>query len=301
MAIEHATTQIVPKPWGSVDLRPWSESGRRGVAIGELWFERADSAAPSPALLLKLLFTKEPLSIQVHPDDAFARSIGLAHGKSEAWYIVSATPDAEVGIGLKQPLTPPQLRTAIEDGSILDLVRWLPVVKDDVIFVPAGTIHAIGTGLVVAEVQQRSDATFRLHDHGRGRELHVDDAVAAAHTRPADGQCAPQRLTDARTVLVAGPHFVLERFELWPESTWELHAEHETWLLVLEGQARVESVDLLVGEAIFLDADRAAIKVASGSLKGLLAYVGSEPSPDLLHNIDWQNAGSPVHPVEARP
>jgi mannose-6-phosphate isomerase len=301
MTVEHATTQIVPKPWGSVDLRPWSESGREGVAIGELWFERAHGTAPCPALLLKLLFTTEPLSIQVHPDDAFARSIGLGHGKSEAWYIVSATPSAVIGVGLKQTLTPQQLRTSIEDGSILDLVRWLPVTQGDVIFVPAGTIHAIGAGLVVAEIQQRSDATFRLHDHGRGRELHVDDAVGAAHARPADGQSAPQRLTDARTVLVASRHFVLERIDLWPESTWELRAEHETWLLVLEGQARVGSVDLLVGEAIFLDADRASIKVASGTVKGLLAYVGSEPSLDLLHNVDWQNAGSPVHPVEARP
>jgi mannose-6-phosphate isomerase len=299
MAIEHASAQIVPKPWGSTDLRPWSESGREDVAVGELWFERPGGAAPVPALLLKLLFTKEPLSIQVHPDDAFARSIGLDHGKSEAWYIVSATPGAEVGVGLKQPLTPPQLRTSIEDGSILDLVRWLPVAKDDVIFVPAGTIHAIGAGLVVAEIQQRSNATFRLHDHGRGRELHVDDAVAAAHTRPADDQCAPQRLTDARTLLIASPHFVLERFELRPESTWELHAEHETWLLVLEGRARVGLTNLLGGEAVFLDADRAGIEVAASGLKGLLAYVGSEPSLDLLHRVDWQNAGSPVHPVEA--
>jgi mannose-6-phosphate isomerase len=300
MAVEHACPRAVPKPWGSTDLRPWSEL-HHGNAVGEIWFQRSDTSTPAPALLLKLLFTTEPLSIQVHPDDAFARSIGLGHGKSEAWYIVSATPGAEVGIGLKRHLTPQQLRTSIEDGSISDLVRWIPVVKDDVIFVPAGTIHAIGAGLVVAEIQQRSDATFRLFDYGRARELHIDDAVAAARAGPADCQSAPQHLTDARTVLVANPHFVLERIDLWPESTWELHAEHETWLLVLEGQARVGSVDLLVGEAIFLDADRAAIKVASGSLKGLLAYVGSEPSPDLLHNVDWQNAGSPVHPVEARP
>ena len=84
MAIEHACMQIVRKPWGSTDLRPWSEISHDGAAVGELWFQRPDIHAPDPALLLKLLFTKEPLSIQVHPDDAFAQSIGLANGKTEA-------------------------------------------------------------------------------------------------------------------------------------------------------------------------------------------------------------------------
>jgi hypothetical protein len=86
MAIEHACMRVVRKPWGNTDLRPWSEIRHDGGAIGELWFQRPDMNAPDPALLLKLLFTKEPLSIQVHPDDAFAQSIGLGHGKTEAWY-----------------------------------------------------------------------------------------------------------------------------------------------------------------------------------------------------------------------
>src|SRR5207302_6479408 len=112
-------------------------------------------------------------------------------------------------LGLKRRLEALQLGTSIEDGSIEDLVQWHPVVKDDVIFVPAGTIHAIGAGLVVAEIQQRSDATFRLFDYGRQRELHVDYAVAAAHARPADPQPAAMRLTDERTLLAVNPYFVL--------------------------------------------------------------------------------------------
>jgi mannose-6-phosphate isomerase len=122
MAIEHACMEIVRKPWGSTDLRPWSEINHDGVAIGELWFQRRDMNAPDPALLLKLIFTKEPLSIQVHPDDAFAQSIGLANGKTEAWYILSTTPGAKVAVGLKRRLTAPQLRASIEDGTISDLV-----------------------------------------------------------------------------------------------------------------------------------------------------------------------------------
>ena len=88
MAIEHASVQVVRKPWGVADLHPWSSIDGSGDAVGELWFQRADKNAPIPALLLKLLFTSEPLSIQVHPDDAFARSIGLPNGKTEAWYIL---------------------------------------------------------------------------------------------------------------------------------------------------------------------------------------------------------------------
>jgi mannose-6-phosphate isomerase len=294
MAIEHACMRVVRKPWGSTDLRPWSEIRHDGDAIGELWFQRPNMNAPDPALLLKLLFTKEPLSIQVHPDDAFAQSIGLGHGKTEAWYILSATPDAKIAIGLRRQLTTPQLRASIEDGSISNLVQWHRVLKDDVIFVPAGTIHAIGPGLVVAEIQQRSDATFRLFDHGRKRELHVDNAVAAANAGPAECQSVPRRLTDARTLLVASPHFVLERIDLSPKSNWELHAEHETWVLVLDGHARAGLRTVFVGEAIFLEADRTSIKVGSNGLKGLVAYLGTEPSPSLLYDLDGQNAGSPI-------
>jgi mannose-6-phosphate isomerase len=106
MAIEHASVQVVRKPWGVADLHPWSSSDGSGDSIGELWFQRADTNAPIPALLLKLLFTSEPLSIQVHPDDAFARGIGLPNGKTEAWYILSAAPDARIAVGLKRHLTP---------------------------------------------------------------------------------------------------------------------------------------------------------------------------------------------------
>ena len=184
MAIEHASVQVVHKPWGVSDLQPWSNIDGSGDAVGELWFQRPDQDAPVSALLLKLLFTSEPLSIQVHPDDAFARSIGLPNGKTEAWYILSASPAAQVAVGLKRHLSPEELRASIKDGSIADLVQWRPVVKGDVLFVPAGTIHAIGAGIVLAEIQQRSDTTFRLFDYGRQRELHEDKAVAVSDAGP---------------------------------------------------------------------------------------------------------------------
>src|SRR3954462_3409970 len=185
LTIEHAMVRTKPKPWGSLDLRPWSLASTSDGPIGELWFERPGLAAPKTTLLLKMLFTTEPLSIQVHPDDTFARSIGLANGKTEAWYILSAAPGARVAIGLERSLSSTELRAAISDGSIGGLVQWRPVHSGDAIFVPAGTIHAIGAGIVLAEIQQHSDATFRLFDYGRQRELHPDNAVAAAKAAPA--------------------------------------------------------------------------------------------------------------------
>src|SRR3954447_16314410 len=122
MAIEHACVRVLHKPWGSSDLRPWSGLDGSGDTVGELWFERADADAPASALLLKLLFTSEPLSIQVHPDDTFARAMGMPNGKSEAWYILSAQPGAEIGAGLKHRVTPQQLRASIQNGSIAELI-----------------------------------------------------------------------------------------------------------------------------------------------------------------------------------
>ncbi len=293
MTIDSTCARLVQKPWGSTDLQPWSEPHHDGVAVGELWFDRADASAPPPALLFKLLFTKEPLSIQVHPDDAFAQSIGLPHGKAEAWYILSATPDAKIAVGLKHPVAASQLRAAIADGSIADLVLWSRVVRDDAIFVPAGTIHALGAGLVLAEIQQRSDATFRLFDHGRPRDLHVDNAVAAAHLGPVERQSVPRRVGEARTLLVASPHFVLERIDLAPRSTWELRATSETWAFIIGGHARIGPISATAGEAVFLDDDYASIEVGFGGLKGLLAYSAAEPNPDLLHRRDAPRAGTP--------
>jgi mannose-6-phosphate isomerase len=310
MAIEHASVQVARKPWGVTDLHPWSIVDGSDAAVGELWFQRVDKNAPDPNLLLKLLFTSEPLSIQVHPDDAFARSVGLSNGKTEAWYILSATPDARVALGLKRRLTPPQLRAAIRDGSIAALAQWRSVAKGDIIYVPAGTIHAIGAGIVLAEIQQHSDATFRLFDYGRPRELHEDSAVAVADAGPAQVQAGPQRLTAARTALIASPHFVLERIDLPANSNWSLDAQRETWILVIEGRARIGSISASVGDAVFAEADRTDIAVGPAGMSGLIAYPGPDPAMSLLQKSGEQmtesagasavNAPKPREIVEAK-
>jgi mannose-6-phosphate isomerase len=286
MTIEHASVQVARKPWGVADLHPWSSIDISGDPVGELWFVRADKNAPIPALLLKLLFTSEPLSIQVHPDDEFARSIGLPNGKTEAWYVLAANPGARVALGLKRHLTPPELRAAIRDGSIAGLTQWRPVAKGDIIFVPSGTIHAIGAGIVLAEIQQRSDTTFRLFDYGRQRELHEDGAVAVSNAGPAQTQSGPQRLTAARTALIASPHFVLERIDLQANSNWALDIDRETWILVIEGNGRIGMMNTTVGDAIFIEADRTGIEVGPDGMRGLIAYPGPDPIASLLQDCE---------------
>jgi mannose-6-phosphate isomerase len=282
LTIEHAIVRTKPKPWGSLDLRPWSQASTSDGPIGELWFERPGLAAPNTALLLKLLLTTEPLSIQVHPDDAFARSIGLANGKTEAWYILSAIPGAKVAVGLNYPRSAAELRTAITDGSIANIVHWHPVHQGDFIFIPAGTIHAIGAGIVLAEIQQHSDATFRLFDYGRQRELHIESAIAVATAGPREVQSPPERLSDARMVLTVNSYFALEQVDLAPGSVWTLDAPKETWLLAIEGHAQLGSTRLAVGNAVFLQADHAEIEVGADGLKALLAYPGPNVNPDAL-------------------
>ncbi|MEC3948376.1 type I phosphomannose isomerase catalytic subunit [Sphingobium sp. HWE2-09] len=121
-----------------------------GQKIGEVWFESPDGR--DLPLLVKYIFTSERLSIQVHPDDAQAHARGLARGKEEIWYILDCAPGATLGIGLTAPMTPDQFRAAAQDGSLEQWIDWKPVKPGDCYFIPAGTVHAIGAGIILAEI-----------------------------------------------------------------------------------------------------------------------------------------------------
>ena len=300
MTIEHARAHAVQKSWGVADLRPWSNARHDDGAIGEIWYERSGKADKDPSLLLKLLFTSQPLSIQVHPDDAFAHAMGLPNGKTEAWYVLSATPEAKVALGLHRQLTPQEFRRAVEDGTICDLIKWRSVTAGDVIFVSAGTIHAIGAGVVIAEIQQRSDVTFRLFDYGRRRQLHVENAIAVANTGPADSQVKPDRLTNERTLLVTSPYFVFERIDLAPNSAWSLDAERETWLLVLGGDAAAGSFAVSKGDVIFAQSDRVDLHAGAVGMIGLVACKGTRPVLDLLRSLGEPSAMDAEQKTEAQ-
>ena len=286
MTIVRAQQRIVERPWGKCDLRPWNTTIPDGKIIGEIWFELPIGTGMEPSLLMKLLFTSEVLSIQVHPDDQYARSMGLPNGKTEAWYVLNAASSAEVGIGLKQRYSTSELRQAIDDGTIADLVAWRNVATGMALLVPAGTIHAIGAGLVVAEIQQRSDATFRLFDYGRRRELHIDAGLAVANQGPADEQADPVRLTSERTLLVSSRHFVFERIELPVESAWSLVVEPETWCLVVGGHGTLASWDVAKGDGIFIRSDRVQLATDDVGMTLLVAYSGSSPILNLLRRLD---------------
>jgi mannose-6-phosphate isomerase len=294
MTLERTFTHMVPKLWGSTDLRPWNAyHGEGAAAIGEIWMQRTDQGASETALLLKILFTDEPLSIQVHPNDAYARSIGLQHGKSEAWYILSANPGAGIALGLKRQVGPDELRASIDSGSVADLVQWRSVKNGEAILVSAGTVHAIGAGIVAVEIQQRSSTTFRLFDYGRQRELDPEHAVAAASGERAARQSPARKLTEERTLLVTDQHFMLERLQLPAGSDWELCAPTETWLFVLEGRGWVGELDVCRSEAIFLEADSARIRMRSSGMQCLVAYVGAKANPNLLRTLEGEDAGIP--------
>jgi len=167
-------TRFLEKVWGTTDLAPWYPTPEK--KIGEVWFE-----ADLP-LLVKLVFTSERLSVQVHPNDEFARVHENSRGKTEMWYVMRADPGAKLAIGFREAISSERLREASLSGEIERLLNWIEVQAGDAFFIPAGTVHAIGGGLALCEVQQHSDITYRLYDYGRPRELHLDKAVQVAFT-----------------------------------------------------------------------------------------------------------------------
>ncbi len=214
-------TRRVEKVWGRTNLP--APFDRRAVArskgpdgrpmlVGEVWFE------PPPELeqlLVKYLFTSEKLSVQVHPGDDDAE--GDEAGKDECWLVLDAEPGAKLAIGFEEPVTSEQMKEAAISGEIEGLLTWYEAKAGDLFFLPAGTVHAIGPGLKLIEVQQNSDTTFRLYDYGRPRELHLERAMAVA----SGGQYeASHKGTVAARgqVLFDAPHFRVDRVEGAPDA-----------------------------------------------------------------------------------
>jgi len=152
----------------------------------ELVGEAARDAERFP-LLLKFLFPHEKLSVQVHPDDAAAQQVGEPWGKTECWYFAHTEPGAQIGLGLKQGVTREQFARAIEEKRAEELLNFVDVHAGDMVYVGAGTVHTLGPGSILVETQQQSDATYRLYDYGRPRELHLDKAIQVASTEASKG------------------------------------------------------------------------------------------------------------------
>jgi mannose-6-phosphate isomerase len=226
--------------WGTRDLAPVYTRIVGKEPIGEVWLtgdecrvangpfagqtlsdlcrrfgtELVGAASPNHdrfPLLIKFLFPKEKLSVQVHPDDAAAQNIGLPCGKTECWYVYKAMPGAKVGLGLTTGTTREQLKQAIEETRAEQLLNWLDVRTGEMIYVDAGTVHAIAPGSILVETQQNSDTTYRLYDYGRPRELHVEQGMAAVRERTHAGKTHAEPV-DGHEMLVASPCFIVEKF-----------------------------------------------------------------------------------------
>lgn len=251
------------KIWGSTSLEPWYPNSE--TKIGEVWFEREDQLP----ILVKLLFTSDRLSVQVHPDDAYAGVYERGRGKTEMWHVLRADPGAQVAIGLRESITRARLREAAVSGEIEDLLNWTEVRPGQTIFIPPGTIHAIGPGLALCEIQQYSDITYRLYDYGRPRELHLDKGCAVsqldAYYPPAD---AP------RGFLAHCPYFAVKEITFDREAAYRPIAPGFELLVVLEGEGSIDGRPFRSGEAWHIPPGAEAFTIAPRSaVRGLLTFV----------------------------
>ena len=270
MVAKKMSTIRVEKPWGRHNLWPgFANPGPNKATIGEIWFDAHPEL--NAALLIKYLFTSERLSIQVHPDDAAARAAGHPHGKDEAWIILHAEPGAVIALGTKYAVTADTLHQAADDGSIESLVDWKPVKAGDVIYVPAGTVHAIGAGITLIEVQQNVDLTYRLYDYGRPRPLHLDAGIAVSNPQPFTNAAEQVGLSSGRSILVESPNFIIEQWQGQGVRAME-HIENPVWLVPIIGTAWVGGDMLTAGECWIVDTD---CRIETGEdTRLLLAYQG---------------------------
>ncbi len=259
--------QFHERIWGARDLAPFYTREITGDPIGEAWLTGDScSVANGPLagrtltelaqqfgaqflgdagrdatrfpLLIKFLFPKEKLSVQVHPDDEGAARIGQPCGKTECWYVLQAAPGAQVGLGLKPGTTKAEVERAIRETRMEHLLNWIDVQAGDMIYVDAGTVHAIGGGAVIVETQQNSDTTYRLYDYGRPRELHIEHGLRATREQTHAGKVIasqPQIVQGKTQVnLIASPCFIVDQFKL--TRAWEFrrprHAKRSVWCLV---------------------------------------------------------------------
>jgi mannose-6-phosphate isomerase len=276
MPATQLTTKRVEKPWGRRDLWPAFDSVvEGGDPVGEIWFEvpgAQDGTTGGPELLIKYLFTSDRLSIQVHPDDAEAQARGYPRGKDEAWVILDAEPHASIALGTLEVIDRERLREAALDGTIEELVDWKAVKTDDSFYTPAGTVHAIGPGLTLVEVQQNVDLTYRLYDYGSDRELHLKDGIAVSNPVPYVAPHKPEALADGRTVLADGPAFVLERWK-GPVETGLVGDGRPVWLVPLSGDGTIDGDGFAAG-TVWLVEGGAALSLPAGA-DVLVAYPGS--------------------------
>ena len=261
MSVSNRASEIAPqfreRVWGRRDLRPFFDRTFDNP-VGEAWF---DCGCP---ILVKLLFTSDRLSVQVHPDDEYAQKHHHSLGKTEAWYIIDSQPPGELAVGFREPLTPEKLKAAAQSGEIEQLLDWRKVKEGDVIFTPAGTVHAIGAGLTICEIQENSDITYRLYDYGRPRELHLERGAEVSHLGPHEFNPTPRALADGREELVACEYFRIERLK--PKALITIPSGSPYYLILISTK----------GKAWFVPANNDEFTVRGG--EWILTYKSETPA-----------------------
>lgn len=223
------------KLWGATNLAPWfPNSGKR---IGEVCFE-----TDTLPVLVKFLFTTEKLSVQVHPGDEYAQRHHQSRGKTEMWHILAAEPGAKIAAGFRRRLSEEELKSASLSGEIETLLEWYDAAPGDTFFIPSGTVHAIGAGLVLCEIQQHSDVTYRLYDYGRARELHLDHGVAVSRREP-----YPARALSRGQELVSCDHFTTSLLRIESPCRYSSQAAPQL-LIAVHGSGTISGNPIRAGE-----------------------------------------------------
>lgn len=242
--------KFVERVWGATSLDPWYPPVDR--RIGEVWLSSDDietsegvrlgqltgrlevmgTAIPEGRfpILIKFLFTTEKLSVQVHPEDATAMVEHQQPGKTEMWYVLASEPGAAIAQGFARETSEAELRQALADGCAESLLEWWPATAGQTYFTPARTVHAIGGGLAICEIQQNSDVTYRLWDYGRPRELHVEPSIAVLDWGRAQGPLSP-----SGAMLVSCDYFATERHLLQGPVGWRSDPERFHLLVITRG------------------------------------------------------------------
>lgn len=214
-------------------------------------------------ILIKLIDANDNLSVQVHPNNEYALRVEGEYGKTEMWYIVDCAKDASLLYGFTKPISKEEFRERIEDNTLLDVCNKVPVKKGDVFFIEAGTLHAIGAGIVIAEIQQNSNTTYRIYDYGRvgvdgkPRELHVDKAIEVTErdvARPYPKTSASDCGGYTEKLLASCEYFTVNAVEL--KNTAKFNADSKSFhsLLCLSGEVTVGDIKLSKGESLFVPA-----------------------------------------------
>ena len=217
-------------------------------------------------VLIKLIDAKDNLSIQVHPDNDYAQRVENEFGKTEIWYVLDAEPDATLVYGFKEKITSEEFKKAIENETLTDVLNVVNVKKGDLFFIEAGTVHAIGKGTLIAEIQQNSNSTYRVYDYGRvgndgkPRELHIKKAVDVSKTEPAKYDIKPFGEKEdiggnTAQLLTKCDLFTVYHYDVKNTLTLKTNEESFNHVLVLDGNGKINDKDFKKGDSFFIPAN----------------------------------------------